>query len=102
VVKRKTLIKDLARQRISILFRLALETYKQDMDLANRYVELARKISMRAKVRIPRRYRLLYCKRCGGLLVPGRTAAVRMRSRREPHLVIKCLKCGKIIRHPIS
>ncbi len=102
MAQRRRLVADIARQRISRLFELALEIYKTDLDLADRYVELARKISMRARVRIPRRYRLLYCKGCGGILIPGVTARVRVRSLREKHIVIKCLRCGRFIRHPIQ
>jgi len=101
-VRRRGIIKDLARQRIKRLFDLALKKYKDELDLANRYVEIALKISRKVRVRIPREYRLLYCRKCGSLLIPGRTSLVRVRNYRERHLSIKCLNCGRIIRKPLK
>ncbi|HID18583.1 TPA: ribonuclease P [Candidatus Bathyarchaeota archaeon] len=92
----------MAKERIDILFRQALTIYKQHPQLADRYVEHARRLSMRYKVRIPRRWRLLVCRKCKGLMVPGFTSYARIRQHREPHLAITCLKCGWVKRIPIK
>ena len=46
-VTKKDFIKDIAIQRINILFKMAEEVYRKDQRLANRYVELAYLIALR-------------------------------------------------------
>ncbi|MBU2564846.1 MAG: ribonuclease P protein component 4, partial [Candidatus Thermoplasmatota archaeon] len=47
------------------LFTLAeKESLKHNMDRADRYVELARKIGMRYNVSIPAKYKRRFCKHC--------------------------------------
>ena len=57
---------------------------------------------MRYKVRIPRNLKLLVCRKCKGLMVPGFTCRVRLRQHRESHLVLTCLKCGGVKRIPLK
>ncbi len=90
-----------ASERIRILFDMAERMFHRDPRLSDRYVEIARRISMKTHVRIPREYRLRFCKGCGAYLVPGVNCRVRVRSRREPHLVVTCMRCGRIIRFPL-
>lgn len=85
--------KQIALQHIHILFRLAKEVIHENPQLAQRYVELARKIVMRSRVRLPREYRRLICKHCKSFILPGVNCRVRTQSRREPHIVITCLVC---------
>ena len=95
-------IKRIAIQRIHILFRLARETYREDSTLAQRYVNIARKIAMAAKVRLPVEYRRQVCRHCKSFILPGVTCRVRIKQRREPHVVITCLKCGEHMRIPLK
>ncbi|HDI01569.1 MAG TPA: ribonuclease P [Candidatus Bathyarchaeota archaeon] len=92
----------IALRRIRRLFQLALEVAKQDLALADRYVEIARRIAMRARIRMPREYKRLICKGCKRLLLPGLTCRVRLQPRREPHVAITCLRCGHVFRMPIK
>lgn len=94
--------KQIALQRIRILFRLAKELVHEDPRLAQRYVEIARKIVMRTKLRLPREYRRQVCRHCKSFILPGVNCRVRIQSRREPHLVITCLNCGKHTRIPLK
>ena len=91
---RKYVMKDIAVQRIGILLSKARETIKDDAELSKRYVYLARKIAMKAKVRIPRKWKLWICKKCNTYLLPGYNARVRIRENRMSHLIITCLNCG--------
>lgn len=84
----------IASERIRTLFQLALKTYREDLELANRYVALARAIGMQNRVRVPREYRGLVCRRCKRLIVPGFNARVRLQRGRANHLVVTCLECG--------
>ena len=86
--------KKIALRRIRRLFNLAMDMVHTDPDLAQRYVEIARKIAMKARVRLPREYRRLVCRRCKRFILPGVNSRVRIQPRREPHVVITCLICG--------
>jgi len=94
--------KRIALQRVHILFRLATEVVHEDPELAQRYVKIARKIAMRTKLRLPREYRRLVCRHCKSFILPGVNCRVRIQSRREPHVVITCLNCGKHSRMPLK
>ena len=94
--------KQIALQRVSIMFSLAKQKAQTDPELAQRYVQLARKIAMRARLRLPREYRFLVCRKCKSFILSGVNCRTRMQSRREPHLVITCLSCGGITRIPIK
>jgi len=93
--------KRIAMQRIRTLFRLAREIFHEDWVLAQRYVYIARKIAMAAKVRLPREYRRQVCRHCKSFILPGVNCRVRVKQRREPHVVITCLNCGKQMRIPL-
>ncbi|MCQ8891793.1 MAG: hypothetical protein NQU41_00235 [Candidatus Methanosuratincola sp.] len=92
-------VRDLARQRIERLFSLANQAVKSDAGLANRYVELALKISMRTRVRIPRDLKRSVCRKCNAYLYPGITSRVRVHASRSPHVSVTCLNCGAVRRY---
>jgi ribonuclease P protein subunit RPR2 len=94
--------KRLAMQRIQTLFRLARETFHENPALAQRYIRIARKIAMAARVRLPKEYRLQVCRHCKSFILPGVNSRVRIKQRREPHAVITCLNCGKQMRKPLK
>ncbi len=93
--------KQIARQRIQVLFQRAKSIYKSDPKLALRYVGTARKIAMAARLRLPLEYRRQICKNCNALLVPGLSCRVRVKPRRETHVVVTCLSCGHQKRIPL-
>ena len=92
----------IARQRIQVLFRLAKEINKDDSALAQRYVDTARKIAMAAKISLPKEYRRQVCRHCKSFILPGVNCRVRVKQRREPHVAITCLNCGKQTRIPLA
>ena len=92
----------IARERIEILFRLAQETHPNDSERAQRYVDLARKIAMRTRLKLPTHLRRMVCRRCKALLVPGATSRTRVRQDREPHVATTCLRCGATMRIPLG
>jgi len=91
-----------ALERIRTLFEKAEETFREDPSLAQRYVDLARKIAMRTRTRLPPDLRRRVCRGCKGLLVPGETSRVRIRQEREPHVAVTCLRCGHVTRIPLG
>lgn len=84
---------EIAKERISILFEQAEKT--KSKTLANRYVEMAKKISMKYKIRIPLELRRRFCKHCKAYLVPGKNLTVRTQNGK---VVYTCLDCGKHMR----
>ncbi|RLF17560.1 MAG: ribonuclease P [Thermoprotei archaeon] len=95
-------MRELARERIDILFNMAVKVYPHNKELARRYVFLAFKIAMRARIRIPRRWRWRYCKKCFSPMIPGVNALVRIKPKGESYIVIHCLDCGNIYRIPLK
>jgi len=93
--------KQIALERIRILFRLARETIHENPKLAQRYVKIARKIAMGTKLRLPQEYRRMVCRHCKSFILPGVNCRVRTQSRREPHVVVTCLNCGQHTRIPL-
>ncbi|AFC99529.1 RNase P subunit Rpp21 [Methanocella conradii HZ254] len=95
--KKKPFNVDMAEQRIKRLFKLAEKAYKKRPDLADRYVEISRRISMRHRVGIPGELKRKVCKKCGSYLVAGENSRVRLDGK---NVIITCLKCGAIKRYP--
>ncbi|MET1124618.1 MAG: ribonuclease P [Archaeoglobaceae archaeon] len=92
VVRReKKLEKKIARERIDFLLRRAQEVKYRDYDLARRYVELARKIATKYRVRLNIEQRRSFCKGC---LYPYRADRVRVRIRKG-RVIVTCLNCGR-------
>jgi len=99
---KRTSVKQIARQRIQILFDEAKKACKSNPQLAKQYIKSARRIAMAARIRLPVDFRRQTCKDCNALLVQGYNCRVRVKQKREPHVVITCLNCGKQTRIPLS
>jgi ribonuclease P protein subunit RPR2 len=94
--------KQIALERVHILFRLAKDVIHEDPELAQRYVRIACRIAMRTRLRLPNEYRHLMCRKCKSFILPGVNCRIRIQQRREPHMVITCLNCGKHSRFPVK
>ena len=94
-------VKQIAKNRVRTLLEQASTVHKGHPELSSRYVETARKIAMAAKIRLPVMYRRQICKKCNSLLVVGDNCRVRIKQKREPHVVITCLNCGSQTRIPL-
>ena len=84
----------IAKERIAILFHEAEQASQKD---ANRYIELARNLAMKYKIRLPRGSKRLFCKYCYAYFKPG-TFTVRTRNKT---LITTCKHCDKIYRIPL-
>lgn len=86
----------IARGRIARLFQLAEAAAREGrLDLAHRYVTLARRLGTKHVVRLGRDQRRRVCRACGAFLVPGRTSRVRARGGK---MTQTCLACGAVRR----
>ncbi len=72
----------IALERIHKLFELAENSEKY----SKRYTKLAKDISTKMRVQIPRELKEKYCKKCGSMKIKT--------SKKEPFLIIKCQECG--------
>lgn len=90
---------DLALKRIKKLFIQAEIEYHNDHKLSDRYVDLARKISMKYKVRIPPELKRRFCKHCNSFLVPGKNLRIRIGKSR---VIYYCLVCKKFMRFHLN
>jgi ribonuclease P protein subunit RPR2 len=91
--------KEIAKERIEILFEQAKLQFPKNKSLANRYVTLARKLAMKVRVRIPQEYKRKFCKHCHKYLQPGINSRTRTR---DGKVIISCLECKKFMRIPIK
>jgi ribonuclease P protein subunit RPR2 len=98
----KSTAKQIARQRVQLLFQQAKKVYRSNPQLSSRYITTARKVAMAAKIPLPTVHKRQICKRCNMLLVQGDNCRVRIQQKREPHVVITCLSCGCKTRIPLK
>lgn len=91
--------KTIASKRIKQLFKLAEQNaLSNKLNLSDRYVDLARKISMRYLVPIPKESKRCFCKHCYQYMLPNVTCRVRIHGGK---LVFYCNKCKKFSRMPL-
>ena len=95
--REKKLEREVAEQRARKLLKMAEEVKFEDYELARRYVELARKIAMKYRVKLPRELKRRFCKKC---LYPYRHDRMRVRVRKS-RVIVTCLNCGYVRRFPI-
>lgn len=95
--KQKDWSKDMAYERIIMLFELARLEFKEHPKRSDRYVQLARRIGMRYRVRMPQEFKRQICKHCHTYLVQGATARTRLQG---THISTTCTSCGKQMRLP--
>jgi len=92
--------KTIAKQRIIKLFSLVeKKAFEKDFELADRYIHLARKISMKYLVPIPSNLKKKYCKHCYSYLQPSVNSTTRINNGR---IIIFCQNCGKYTRIPFK
>jgi len=93
MVKKKVVA--IARERMDILMKMALDTAGENINDAEAYVKLAWRIAERYNIRgktILRRY--FRCSRCKSFVIPGRGCRIRVLKGRG--LGIICMKCGSL------
>jgi len=92
-------LRRIARERIRILLREAEKNFPRHKERSNRYIELARRIGMKYKVRLPKKYKRRICPYCYSYIRPGVNCVVRLRPK-ERCVVWHCMECGKDKRYP--
>ncbi len=88
----------IALERIKILFQEAARQFKSHPERSHRYITLARKIAMKAKVKIPKNLKRKFCLHCYKFLQPGVNCRVRTKNKK---LVYYCFSCKRFMRIPL-
>ncbi|TLX69361.1 MAG: RNase P subunit [Thaumarchaeota archaeon] len=91
-------IEKIATERIEILIENALLQIKDNEKLSQSYANLASKIAMRVRIRMPYFTRQLFCKKCKQFIVPGVNSRVRIGRTRVKSIRITCMKCKHVYR----
>ena len=89
--------KYIARDRVRKLIELAERVFSKNPKQACHYIKLARKVSMKARVRIPSDLKKKFCKHCYRFLKPGVNCRVRTKNEK---VIYYCLNCKKYMRFP--
>ena len=97
--KKSHKVQQIAKNRINFLFQHAKEVFKEDSNLSDKYVKIARRIAMKHKIRMPSSLKKRFCKNCHKYLVPSNNCRVRIHKHR---LIYYCLSCKHYMRHPIK
>jgi ribonuclease P protein subunit RPR2 len=90
--------KKIARERIDILFENAIQWADEDSERSRCCILIAKRIAMKQRIRIPKRYRRLFCAHCHTLLRPGKNSRIRIQHGR---VIMTCLLCGQRKRYPV-
>ncbi|QGA53395.1 ribonuclease P [Sulfolobus sp. E5-1-F] len=93
-------IKNKIKKRIIELIELAYITAKKgDLEIAREYIKLAEMYSRKGRVKIPLKYKRMFCRKCYTPLIIGVTERRRIRSK---ILIRTCLICNWQRRYVLS
>ncbi len=93
--------KQIAIKRIQILFNNALSNAKNNPGLAKKQAEIAKKISMKFKIKMPFEISSSFCKNCKEFIAPGIASKIRLGSKPKS-IRITCSYCNHTYRKIIS
>lgn len=91
--KNRNVIREIAAERIEILYSLSCNALKEEPALSKRYINLMKSISTHYKVPLPKRIKGRMCKNCMVPLVLGVNSSTRIASS-QGYIVIRCNTCG--------
>ncbi|HET6517178.1 MAG TPA: RNase P subunit [Nitrosopumilaceae archaeon] len=98
----KPVVKQIALERMQILIDNAISNARTNPKLAQRQALLARKISMRLKVKMPYMLRMVFCKKCKSFIAPGINSKFRIGRSTTKSIRITCNFCGHTYRKIIA
>lgn len=87
--------KSKALERINELFVQAEDNFNEYPQMSTRYVQLARKIAMRYRVKFTKAQKLCFCKKCNSYLKKGINSTIRIKNN---NIVLSCKECGFVKR----
>ncbi|MDC0159426.1 RNase P subunit [Candidatus Nitrosopelagicus sp.] len=93
--------KQIALKRMEILFNNAILNAKNNPSLAQKQAEIAKKISMKFKIKMPFEISSSFCKKCKKFISPGIASKIRLGSKPKS-IRITCSYCNHTYRKIIS
>lgn len=94
--------KEVAIKRVKTLFNLARRIVHTDPELAQRYINISRKVAMASRIRLPMEHKYQICKYCKSYIGSSSGCRVRLKQKRTSHIVITCFNCGGRRRIPLK
>ncbi len=91
--QQKQNMRKIASNNIQELFSAAINKFKENVKFANRYVKIALKTRDKSNVRLTKRQKSLFCKKCHSLLIPGTNCSVRIKNK---YTIYHCKECGSM------
>jgi len=90
--------RQIARERVRQLIEFAKKISSKNIKRSDHYIKLARKIAMKARIRIAPDLKRNFCKHCYCFLKQGVNCRVRLKDNK---VIYYCFKCKKYMRFPI-
>jgi ribonuclease P protein subunit RPR2 len=87
--------RQISLERIKTLFNQAKHEFSNDPRLSNKYVNLAKKIAMKSKIKMPSIFKRQYCKYCYSYLMQGKNVTVRTTTKT---ITYTCMNCNRYTR----
>ena len=94
--------KEIASRRILILFENAISNARNNPQLSQRQAQIAKKIAMRFKIKMPWQIRSSFCKKCKKFIVPNISSRVRIGRTNVKSIRITCKFCSHTYRKIIA
>jgi ribonuclease P protein subunit RPR2 len=95
--------KERAKKQVEAMLEFALDWASVDINRSEKTLEAAMRIWKKHNLRdYPTFKRYFYCHECKRMLIPGRSAKVRLRPGKVPRIIISCLKCGSKYKIPLA
>ncbi len=98
----KPALRQIALERMQILIQNAISNARTNPQLSQKQALLARKISMRHKIRMPYELRMVFCKKCKSFIAPGINSKIRLGRSSIKSIRITCNFCGHTYRKIIA
>ena len=94
--------KEIALERMHILVNHAIQNARENPKLAQRQADLAKKLSMKYRAKMPYELKISYCKKCKSFIAPGVNSRIRLGRSSLKSVRITCNFCGHIYRKVIA
>ena len=98
----KPALRQILLERMEILIQNAMSNARTNPELSQRQALLARKISMRHRIRMPYALRMVFCKKCKSFIAPGINSKIRLGRSSIKSIRITCNFCGHTYRKIIA
>tara|TARA_B100001750_G_C15291832_1_gene487726 strand:- start:431 stop:742 length:312 start_codon:yes stop_codon:yes gene_type:complete len=94
--------KEIATKRMKILYNNAVLSARNNPELAQRQALIAKKISMKFKIKMPFELHSSFCKKCKKFIVPNISSRVRVGQNNVKSICITCNFCSHTYRKIIK